>query len=378
MPRLTSARLLSLPALLLALAGCETSPGAPFGAVGPFGVGKADGSAREIEAETPVTGAITSADHAEFFVFAASAGTVIDVEVTQAGSSRGLDTFLRVLGPMGPQGTYDEEVASDDESGYGQLSRIEGLELAEGDYVIELTVDPSGATDLSRPNDYRLVLEAEGGMVDPPLTGDLPKEVHYVRNSAEYVGVVSQAYRAATLQIEYLAQNEELGEEWAVIMDVDETILSNSQYRRERGLGVGTTWWQWVGREEATALPGADAFMDRVRALGGHVALVTNRHASQCRNTENNLAAQGIEYDVILCQDGERDKEGRWQQVERGEASAELAPQQVVMWVGDNIHDFRGMGQEHREDPSAFGDFGTRFIIVPNPMSGSWVSNPQE
>ena len=48
------------------------------------------------------------------------------------------------------------------------------------------------------------------------------------------------------------------------------------------------------------------------------------------------------------------------------------------MWVGDNIHDFPGMEQEHRHDPRAFEDFGARFVIVPNPMSGSWVSNPQD
>ncbi len=36
-------------------------------------------------------------------------------------------------------------------------------------------------------------------------------------------------------------------------------------------------WNAWAKRREATALPGAAAFLTRVRALGGKIAIVTNR-----------------------------------------------------------------------------------------------------
>jgi predicted secreted acid phosphatase len=45
----------------------------------------------------------------------------------------------------------------------------------------------------------------------------------------------------------------------------------------------------------------------------------------------------------------------------------------VVLFLGDNIQDFPALGQSLRDEPaSAFGAFGSRFFLVPNPMYGSW------
>ena len=67
-----------------------------------------------------------------------------------------------------------ESVLVDDEAGYGQLSKIESLELAEaGDYVIEITSDPTGDNDFSSPRQFRILLTEEAGTVDPPLSGEL-------------------------------------------------------------------------------------------------------------------------------------------------------------------------------------------------------------
>jgi predicted secreted acid phosphatase len=45
---------------------------------------------------------------------------------------------------------------------------------------------------------------------------------------------------------------------------------------------------------------------------------------------------------------------------------------------GDNILDFPGLNQAVRlGDESAFADFGSRFVVVPNPMYGSWVGKPR-
>ncbi len=51
----------------------------------------------------------------------------------------------------------------------------------------------------------------------------------------------------------------------------------------------------------------------------------------------------------------------------------------IVLWVGDNITDFPDLDQTVRTRPEeAFADFGRRFIVIPNPMYGSWESNPRE
>src|SRR5690606_34483276 len=206
----------------------------------------------------------------------------------------------------------------------------------------------------------------------------LPNEVHWVRNSAEYRASVWQTYQAARQTLDAQKATDSLPAQWAVALDVDETVLSNSLYRRERALGLGTSWPAWTRRREATVLPGARAFIDHVRAMGGVVALVTNRHVSQCRDTAENLAAEDVEYDVLLCQDGTSDKRPRWESVEAGTAAEGVAASEIVLWLGDNIHDFPGLEQELRlEDESALLDFGRRYFVLPNPMSGSWSSNPK-
>jgi predicted secreted acid phosphatase len=120
-------------------------------------------------------------------------------------------------------------------------------------------------------------------------------------------------------------------------------------------------WNAWVARRAARPLPGALGFVERVRELGGVVALVTNRAHEQCPATEDNLRAQGVPYDVILCRppgsDGE--KEPRFDSLREGTAAAGLPALEIVMFVGDNIGDFPGLDQSlRRAKEDAYADFG--------------------
>jgi predicted secreted acid phosphatase len=48
----------------------------------------------------------------------------------------------------------------------------------------------------------------------------------------------------------------------------------------------------------------------------------------------------------------------------------------VLMWVGDNIQDFPHLSQDIRKQgDAAFADFGEGFVVLPNPMYGSWTRN---
>ena len=88
----------------------------------------------------------------------------------------------------------------------------------------------------------------------------------------------------------------------------------------------------------------------------------------------------GRPIDVILCRpaEGASDKQLRFEKLTRGTASAELPPLEIVMWLGDNIHDFPGLSQELRDDGGDWSaDFGTRLFLFPNPMYGSWMENPR-
>jgi 5'-nucleotidase (lipoprotein e(P4) family) len=206
--------------------------------------------------------------------------------------------------------------------------------------------------------------------------------LHWMRSSAEHRASFVQSFEAAGERLAELVEGRDPFT-WAISIDGDETILDNSQYQKEReaaGESFTTESWNaWVRRMEAPALPGAVDFLETVRSLGGRIAVVTNRDESVCQATEDNLRSERVPYDVVLCKPlaGPSDKAPRWQAIERGTAAQFLPPLELVMWVGDNIHDFPGGSQAWREAPIPTLDpFGDRFWILPNPAYGSWERDP--
>ena len=199
-----------------------------------------------------------------------------------------------------------------------------------------------------------------------------------MQESAEFHAAFEQTYRAATAKVEAEAASRTRGS-WGVVLDADETVLGNATYQAERAAqGLPFTpesWKAWVQRREATALPGAAAFMSRVRALGGRIAIVTNRLGSECADTEAVLQRYVMVYDAILCRpDGTpSDKNPRFEAVAAGRAPGITTPVEIVAFVGDNILDFPRLSQGIRtEGAAAFREFGVRFFMLPNPMYGSW------
>lgn len=207
----------------------------------------------------------------------------------------------------------------------------------------------------------------------------VPGAVHWYRTAAEQRAIYEQVYAWAAARVEAAAGRAD--GPWAVILDADETVLDNSTYQLRRArLGLGFTnesWNEWVREEAAPALPGAVAFLGRVKALGGRVVIVTNRDEAVCDATRRNLSAVGAPADVVLCRKpGPSEKETRFRMVQEGTTGTGLPPLRVLAWVGDNIQDFPGGSQALRDAaPSALADFGTRFFVLPNPMYGSWEAN---
>ncbi len=218
-----------------------------------------------------------------------------------------------------------------------------------------------------------------GGQSGPDASYQAPPSVHWVRTPAEHRISFLRVYEAATVAVEGAASG--VTEPWGVILDADETVLDNSLYQLERArLGLGYTiesWNDWVRREEAPLLPGALAFIRRVKELGGRVAIVTNRLDEVCAETRRNLTAEGVPFDVVLCRTDGSEKETRFAMVEEGATAAGLPPLRVLAWIGDNIEDFPGGEQGLRDVPEgSLQGFGTRYFVLPNPMYGSWTSNP--
>jgi 5'-nucleotidase (lipoprotein e(P4) family) len=218
----------------------------------------------------------------------------------------------------------------------------------------------------------------------PSLLGpgkQVPLALHWTRASAEHRAILLQSYRGAEARLREITAPLPRGS-WAVIMDADETVLDNSLYfqrQAERGyLGFTYNWPNFVHEAIAPALPGAVSFTSLVRELGGRLVIVTNRAESLCPDTRRNLENAGIKEDAVLCRPaGSDDKNPRFVAVQQGRVEG-LPALHVVMWVGDNVQDFPGMTQAQMRTASdtAFTEFGRSWWILPNPIYGSWQTNP--
>jgi len=215
---------------------------------------------------------------------------------------------------------------------------------------------------------------------DQPAQAAVTNGTTWVRQSAEYAALTRQIYRQALAHVEAAARDRQAGR-WAVMLDADETVINNVQYQIERepkGLGfTPESWNAWVRRREALPVPGSAEFLKRVAAMGGRIAIVTNRLESECEDTREVFRRHGLPFDAMLCRpDGQpSDKHPRFAMVADGRAFGVGAPVDVVAVLGDNILDFPEQSQALRDqDDLAFAPFGTRFFVFPNPMYGSWQS----
>jgi len=209
----------------------------------------------------------------------------------------------------------------------------------------------------------------------------VPEAIRWARGAAEHRALFLQVYAMATRRVEQEA-TARAPDTWAVVLDADETVLDNSTYQLERArLGLpfdAASWRAWTARREAPPLPGAAAFLSRVRALGGRIAIVTNRTVSECPDTEAVFRAQALPYDAMLCKPdaGPSDKNPRFEAVAHGTTGTGLPPLEIVAFLGDNVYDFPGLSQALRNEADpAFAEFGRRYFVLPNAMYGSWERN---
>ena len=197
----------------------------------------------------------------------------------------------------------------------------------------------------------------------------LPNDVRWMRDSQEYQNLCLQIYRQAEEKISQQAKQEQGN--LAVVIDLDETVLDNSQYQVERlKLGLGFTqesWSAWVNREEAGLVPGAKAFLQRARKLGLQVVYLSNRMHANVKPTRQNLRALGVldPEDLFLLRRNKQDtKEIRRTEVVSGKGRMkETGPLKVVAYLGDQMGDFPAEVEEA---------LGSSVFVFPNPMYGKW------
>jgi 5'-nucleotidase (lipoprotein e(P4) family) len=170
----------------------------------------------------------------------------------------------------------------------------------------------------------------------------------------------------------------------AVVMDLDETILDNgwfqSQQIRDQVAFDMQRWstWEEQGAEKVRVIPGAVAFVKKLRELGVAPVFISNRNNKALKQTMETLERFEIgvpENQVLLADDQTgSDKTSRRAKVEQ--------LFDVVLYLGDNLRDFderfkfnpaSGIEDRNQVVDELSGKFGIEWIILPNPSYGEWT-----
>lgn len=238
---------------------------------------------------------------------------------------------------------------------------------------------------------------------------DQPNQsILWVRDSAEYVAIARQAYRAAQIAMPTMVADTS----WsalpyqknaarlppAIILDIDQTSLTNPIFQAqleppytERKLN------DWSIAHNATPVPGVIAFAKQAELNGVALFFVTNR-ACMADPENNDLCPQKevVIQDLVeaglpataenVSLSGERPGWGKEKKTRRDWIAEN---HRVIMLIGDDLSDFIPCVRRRPVAPcTEEGTIASRFAaaaeydvywgagwyILPNPMHGSWTS----
>jgi 5'-nucleotidase (lipoprotein e(P4) family) len=201
----------------------------------------------------------------------------------------------------------------------------------------------------------------------------------WYQQSAEMKALYYQCYRnAGAALVENLAGYDK-SKPAAVVLDIDETVLDNSPYQGwqviENKPFNDQDWRRWVEMAQAKPLPGAVEFTRFADSLGVEVFYISNRSASEMNPTLANMRSFGFadaDSTHLLLKETGSSKIERRERLEGG--------YKILVLIGDNLADHNGIYEKRGADlgfASVDADrnlFGTKYIVLPNPMYGTWLN----
>lgn len=197
------------------------------------------------------------------------------------------------------------------------------------------------------------------------------------QRSAEYRALCFQAYNIALLRLDEITKRP-ADKPYAIITDIDETVLDNSPYDVQRAIHNqdynAATWKQWTALAQCDTVAGAPAFFKYAASKGVTVFYITNRDEDERTGTLKNLQRYQMPFadnDHLLLKSSSSSKESRRQQVMKNYT--------IALLCGDNLPDFDAAYDNHPAEQSRqtatvnlSSQFGNRYIILPNPSYGDF------
>jgi 5'-nucleotidase (lipoprotein e(P4) family) len=201
----------------------------------------------------------------------------------------------------------------------------------------------------------------------------------YQQRSAEYKALCYQAFNIARSRIEEF-NRQRSPKPKAIMTDIDETILNNSPYQAHQLLQGRdydlVSWKEWTAKGEADTIPGALHFLKYAASTGIEIFYVTNRDEDEREGTLKNLQKfnfPNADNNHLLLKGNTSSKEPRKNSIAETHT--------IVLLMGDNMNDFSFLFEKKSSDErdkvadSFAGEFGNRFIVLPNPVYGDWESS---
>jgi 5''-nucleotidase, lipoprotein e(P4) family len=210
--------------------------------------------------------------------------------------------------------------------------------------------------------------------------------VLYSQKAAEYRALAYQAFNLARERLDADFDKKNLKKlpkatrkmPRAIVVDIDETVLDNSPSNAKQ-IVTNTPfntkdWYAWGEMRKAKAVPGAVDFLNYAVSKGVKIFYISNRDEVQRQATVDNLKSAGFNdvatERVMLRVNGESPKGPRRDVVS--------ATYRIVLLVGDNLDDFasafekRSIAERFAEADRMRDRWGSRFIVLPNAMYGTW------
>jgi acid phosphatase len=244
--------------------------------------------------------------------------------------------------------------------------------------------------------------------MQPQVKEQTSQSIRWVRDSAEYVAVSRQAYRAAQIAMPAMVADKS----WsalpdqqgaadlppAVILDVDQTALTNPHFQAQLEPPFSESKLnEWSVTHKGTPVPGVVAFANEAEIHGVALFFMTNR-ACEPKPESNDSCPQKqvVMQDLIeaglpataenVSLAGERPGWGKEKKTRRDWIAENY---RVIQLIGDDLSDFIPCVRRRPVAPCTVGGtidnrfgaaaeydayWGAGWYILPNPMHGSWTS----
>ncbi len=200
----------------------------------------------------------------------------------------------------------------------------------------------------------------------------------FQQKAAERRALSYQAFNIAKLRLDNELRIAGLTKTLAVVVDIDETVLDNSPYEAKgiiENSDYPKYWDEWCKLASARPLAGSVEFLNFAKSKGVVVFYITNRKINLLDVTLKNLKEKGFPYadkEHVLMKTDDSNKDSRRDIVS--------ANHKIILLMGDNLGDFMHVFDNKTIDErfsltdSYKDEFGKKFIVLPNPMYGSWLN----